>query len=102
LNGTTDLVGTRCPAAIRAPLVHFYYEQIHPFWDGNGRVGRVIEATLLQAAGYRYAPFAMARHYLDKHRRPTSRCSTPAAKPPRSTSLRPTSPSSTSISKACA
>jgi hypothetical protein len=27
-------------------------------------VGRVIEATLLQAAGYRYAPFAMARYYL--------------------------------------
>ena len=53
------------PALIRAPLVHFHYETIHPFWDGNGRVGRVIEATLLQAAGYRYAPFAMARHYLD-------------------------------------
>jgi Fic family protein len=52
------------PALIRAPLVHLYYEQIHPFWDGNGRVGRVIEATLLQAAGYRYAPFAMARYYL--------------------------------------
>lgn len=52
------------PALIRAPLIHLYYETIHPFWDGNGRVGRVIEATLLQAAGYRYAPFAMARHYL--------------------------------------
>lgn len=52
------------PALIRAPLVHLYFERIHPFWDGNGRVGRVIEATLLQAAGYRYAPFALARHYL--------------------------------------
>jgi len=52
------------PAMIRAPLVHLYYEQIHPFWDGNGRVDRVIEATLLQAAGYRYAPFALARYYL--------------------------------------
>ncbi|SFL86849.1 Fic family protein [Nitrosomonas communis] len=52
------------PALIRAPLVHLYYELIHPFWDGNGRVGRVIEATLLQAAGYRYAPFALARYYL--------------------------------------
>jgi Fic family protein len=50
---------------VRAPLVHFYYELIHPFWDGNGRVGRVIEATLLQAAGYEYAPFALARYYLD-------------------------------------
>lgn len=49
---------------IRAPLVHLYYELIHPFWDGNGRVGRVIEATILRAAGYRYAPFALARYYL--------------------------------------
>lgn len=59
------LVEHGVPALIRAPLIHLYYETIHPFWDGNGRVGRVIEATLLQAAGYRYAPFAMARHYLD-------------------------------------
>lgn len=61
-HGTLERAGL--PALIRAPLVHLYYEQIHPFWDGNGRVGRVIEATLLQAAGYRYAPFALARHYL--------------------------------------
>lgn len=59
-----NLIGAGVPALVRAPLVHLYYEQIHPFWDGNGRVGRVIEATLLQAAGYRYAPFALARYYL--------------------------------------
>ncbi|MDD5035491.1 MAG: Fic family protein [Methylococcaceae bacterium] len=59
-----ELEAAGAPALIRAPLVHLYYEQIHPFWDGNGRVGRVIEATLLQAAGYRYAPFALARYYL--------------------------------------
>lgn len=61
-HGELELAGV--PALIRAPLVHLYYEHIHPFWDGNGRVGRVIEATLLQAAGYRYAPFALARYYL--------------------------------------
>jgi Fic family protein len=59
-----ELEAAGIPALIRAPLVHLYYEQIHPFWDGNGRVGRVIEATVLQAAGYRYAPFALARYYL--------------------------------------
>lgn len=59
-----DLLAAQVPALIRAPLVHLYYELIHPFWDGNGRVGRVIEATLLQSAGYRYAPFALARYYL--------------------------------------
>jgi Fic family protein len=60
-----SLVAAGVPALIRAPLVHLYYELIHPFWDGNGRVGRVLEATVLQAVGYRYAPFAMARYYLD-------------------------------------
>lgn len=53
------------PALIRAPLVHYYYELIHPFWDGNGRVGRVLEAALLQADGFQYAPFALARYYLE-------------------------------------
>ena len=53
------------PALIRAPLVHYYYELIHPFWDGNGRVGRVLEAALLQAGGFQYAPFALARYYLE-------------------------------------
>ena len=53
------------PVLIRAPLVHCYYELIHPFWDGNGRVGRVLEATLLQAEGFRYTPFAQARYYFE-------------------------------------
>ena len=61
-HGTLTQAGL--PALIRAPLVHLYYELIHPFWDGNGRVGRVIEATILLAAGHRYAPFALARYYL--------------------------------------
>ena len=61
-----DLVSLQIPVLIRAPLVHYYYELIHPFWDGNGRVGRVIEASLLLHEGFRYAPFAQARFYLDQ------------------------------------
>jgi len=53
------------PVLVRAPLVHYYYELIHPFWDGNGRVGRVLEATLLQKEGFQYAPFAQARYYFE-------------------------------------
>ena len=53
-----------CPAPVRAPLLHLYFELIHPFWDGNGRVGRVLEASILLNSGFRYAPFAMARFYL--------------------------------------
>lgn len=50
---------------LRAPLVHYYFEVIHPFWDGNGRTGRVIEALILKSAGLKYAPFAMSRYYLE-------------------------------------
>ena len=60
-----QLVDQGVSVLIRAPLVHLYYELIHPFWDGNGRVGRVLEATLLRAEGYKYAPFAQARYYFE-------------------------------------
>lgn len=43
------------PVLIRAPLVHLYLERIHPFWDGNGHVGRMLEASLLLAAGFDYS-----------------------------------------------
>lgn len=61
-----ELANAEIPALIRAPLMHYYFELIHPFWDGNGRVGRVLEATVLHSAGFRYAPFAMARYYLER------------------------------------
>lgn len=50
---------------IRAPLVHYYFERIHPFWDGNGRVGRVLEAIVLKCSSFKYAPFALSRYYLE-------------------------------------
>lgn len=64
LRWNKDLSAKGVPALIRAPLVHLYFELIHPFWDGNGRVGRVLEAGILYADGFRYAPFAQARYYL--------------------------------------
>ncbi len=65
IDWNNELIATHIPAVIRAPLVHYYYELIHPFWDGNGRVGRVLEASILIHEGFRYAPFAQARYYLD-------------------------------------
>ena len=46
-NGEEEL-----PALTRAGLAHIYFESIHPFEDGNGRIGRAIsEKALAQAAG---------------------------------------------------
>ena len=40
------------PALTRAGLAHFYFESIHPFEDGNGRIGRAIsEKALAQSLG---------------------------------------------------
>jgi Fic family protein len=40
------------PALTRAGIAHLYFESIHPFEDGNGRIGRAIaEKALAQAAG---------------------------------------------------
>lgn len=61
-----ELIAADVPALIRAPLMHLYFELIHPFWDGNGRIGRVLEATILRHAGYQHAPFALAKFYLER------------------------------------
>ena len=38
---------------VRAAIAHLYFESIHPFEDGNGRIGRAIaEKALSQSAGY--------------------------------------------------
>ncbi|AAM73355.1 MAG TPA: Fic family protein [Chlorobaculum sp.] len=48
---------------VQAALAHFHFSLIHPFWDGNGRTARLIEAMLLQAAGIRYVPKMLSNYY---------------------------------------
>ncbi|MEH0022898.1 MAG: Fic family protein [Desulfobacter sp.] len=38
--------------AVRAVLGHFFFVNIHPYVDGNGRIGRFLMNTLLAAGGY--------------------------------------------------
>lgn len=48
---------------IRASLAHYYFCIIHPFWDGNGRTARLIEATMLQSANIEYVPRELSNYY---------------------------------------
>lgn len=51
-NATSPTGETPLPALARAGLAHLYFESIHPFEDGNGRIGRAVaEKALAQGAG---------------------------------------------------
>jgi hypothetical protein len=49
---------------IAAVVAHVYFEWIHPFGDGNGRTGRLIELKLLLEAGVpQPAAHLLSNHY---------------------------------------
>lgn len=49
-------------------LAHYQFEAIHPFMDGNGRVGRLLLPLLLCKFGYLPGPFFYLSGYLDRYR----------------------------------
>ena len=56
------------PALARAGLAHVQFETIHPFLDGNGRVGRLLITFLLFYAGVLSEPLLYLSLYLKQHR----------------------------------
>jgi Fic family protein len=52
-NDTAQSGGTPLPALTRAGIAHLYFVCIHPFEDGNGRIGRALaEKSLAQSLGH--------------------------------------------------
>lgn len=60
--------GDGLPSLIRAGLSHLQFETIHPFFDGNGRVGRLLMILILHRAGDLQYPVLYLSLYLLKHR----------------------------------
>lgn len=56
------------PALIRAALAHVQFETIHPFLDGNGRLGRLLIVFLLHAEGVLREPLLYLSLYFKQHR----------------------------------
>lgn len=56
------------PVLVRAGLAHVQFETIHPFLDGNGRVGRLLITFLLCHAGILREPLLYLSLYFKQHR----------------------------------
>ncbi len=56
------------PVLLQAALAHVQFETIHPFLDGNGRLGRLLIALLLHHGGLLSEPLLYLSLYLKEHR----------------------------------
>lgn len=56
------------PALIKAALAHVEFEALHPFMDGNGRIGRMLITLMLWACGSISAPHFYISAYFEENK----------------------------------
>lgn len=64
VNSTSDM-----PHVVRAALAHYQFETLHPFSDGNGRLGRLIVVLQLMQYGVLHYPLLIVSPWFEARRR---------------------------------
>lgn len=54
---------------LKAALIHFYIAYLHPYFDGNGRIARLLHLWYLVQQGYSSALFVPLSEYVNKSRK---------------------------------
>lgn len=57
-----------CDPLIKMAVIHYQFESIHPFYDGNGRTGRIINMLYLVLTGLLDIPILYMSRYIINHR----------------------------------
>lgn len=57
-----------CDPLIKMAIIHFQFESIHPFYDGNGRTGRIINILYLILEKLQSLPILYLSNYVIKHK----------------------------------
>jgi Fic family protein len=53
---------------VKMAIIHHQFESIHPFYDGNGRTGRIINILYLVQKGLLHLPVLYLSHYIIQHK----------------------------------
>lgn len=53
---------------VKMAIIHFQFESIHPFYDGNGRTGRIINILYLILENLQTLPILYLSNYIIKHK----------------------------------